>query len=80
MVVVQNSADFEYLHKIIRALDRVNDRVEGALQRMNIKKEVYETPTENETGNSEGQSSDEAEPTEDVVIVETPFRKGESED
>ena len=46
MVVVQNSADFEYLYKIIRALGRADDRVAEALQRLNVIKETYEAPKE----------------------------------
>ena len=53
MVVVQNSADFEYLYKIIRALGRVDDRVAEALQRMNVIKETYEAPTKSEPESTE---------------------------
>jgi hypothetical protein len=48
MVVVQNSSDFEYLYKIIRALVRVDERVAGALQHMNIKRDTYEASSPEE--------------------------------
>ena len=88
MVSVRNSADFEYLYKIIRALDRVDYRVADAFQRMNVIKDTYEEAPE------DGQSSDndEDEHLGELVavfsnsgnqgdrIVETPFIEAGSDD
>ena len=48
MIVVHNSSDFEYLYKIIRALDRADDRLKEVMERVDFIKDSYEEPTETE--------------------------------
>jgi hypothetical protein len=71
-VNILNTLDMEYVEKIIFALNSANDRVVGALQRLDVKIETYKKPTEASTEEStedepsEGVSA--AEPTDDAAI------------
>jgi hypothetical protein len=82
-VVILNNADLEYIEKITSALGRVNERVHGVMRRMNLKVELYNTPTEENVTSEENESPEADSETlevEDMGTREAPFRKGESDD
>jgi hypothetical protein len=60
-VNILNTLDMEYVEKIVFALDRANERVVGALQRLNVKIETYQKPAE-----ASAEESTEDEPSEAV--------------
>jgi hypothetical protein len=70
-VNILNTLDMEYVEKIIFALNRANDRVVGALQRLNVKVETYQKPPEANTVESTGDEPSEAvspeEPMDDMA-------------
>jgi hypothetical protein len=49
---ILNMLDMEYAEKIIFALNRANERVVGALQRLNVKMETYQKPADTNTETS----------------------------
>lgn len=61
MVSVRNSADFEYLYKIIRALDRARDRLSEAQQLLSLQKEQYEATQEVDESEPESADGDDSE-------------------
>jgi hypothetical protein len=46
---ILNMLDMEYAERVILALNRANERVVGALQRLNVKIETYQKPAEKNT-------------------------------
>jgi len=86
-VFIHNAADFEYWSKIVNALDKLDGRVMEVFERMNLKKEIYETPgSEAETESAEtGDDPDADEEAfqkrlDDMGTAVMSFRKSESDD
>jgi hypothetical protein len=78
-VIIQNTLDFEYVEKIIFALDRANERVVGALQRLNVKIDTYQNPSEASMEEaSEDEPAEAGSPEESMGDV-APLEKIESD-
>jgi hypothetical protein len=85
-VIILNESDLEYIEKITSALGKVSERVTATMEDMYVKRELYNTPTEEGEGEPEAQSEDEDdESTEDDVedvgmaLIPFPFRRGEAD-
>jgi hypothetical protein len=78
-VSILNRLDMEYVEKIIFALDRANERVVGALQRLNVKVDTYQNPPESSTEEStEGEPSEAVSPEEPLNGAATNLENVES--
>jgi hypothetical protein len=69
VVIIQNTLDMEYVEKIIFALNRANDRVVGALQRLGMKVDTYraESSPEEPAEDAPSDAASTEEPMDDVA-------------
>jgi hypothetical protein len=79
-VNILNTLDMEYVDKIIFALNRANERVVGALKRLNVKIDTYQKPPEASMDEStKDEPSERVSPEEPMDDVATDLEKIESD-